>query len=53
MHPPEELQAVLDLFDGEIDIHEKETPKGTARFLKIEKMISKEYFKDEIRLTEI
>ena len=32
MHPPEETQAVLGLFDGEISIYEKETTKGTARF---------------------
>ena len=52
MHPQEDLEAVLGLFDGEISIHEKETSKGTARFLKIKKMSGKKYLKEEISLTE-
>jgi pentatricopeptide repeat protein len=52
MHPAEETQAVLGLFDGEISIHEKETPKGTVRFLKIKRMTGQKYLKDEISLTE-
>jgi tetratricopeptide (TPR) repeat protein/KaiC/GvpD/RAD55 family RecA-like ATPase len=51
MHPPEETQAVLGLFDGEISIYEKETPKGTARFLKIKRMSNQKYAKDETLLT--
>ena len=52
MHASDELQAVLSLFDGEIDIYEKETPKGTAKFLKVKKMTSQKYLKDEVPLTE-
>jgi len=52
MHAAEETQAVLSLFDGEINIREKETPKGTASFLKIRKMTGQKYLKDEICLTE-
>jgi KaiC/GvpD/RAD55 family RecA-like ATPase/tetratricopeptide (TPR) repeat protein len=52
MHPSEEAQAVLDLFDGEISIYDRETPKGTARFLKIKKMTGQKYLKYEILLTE-
>jgi hypothetical protein len=52
MHPAEETQAVLSLFDGEISIYDKETPKGAARFLKIKKMTDQKYLKDEIPLTE-
>jgi KaiC/GvpD/RAD55 family RecA-like ATPase/tetratricopeptide (TPR) repeat protein len=52
MHPPEETQAVLGLFDGEISIYEKETEKGTERFLKIRRLSNQKYLKDEIRLTE-
>ncbi len=52
MHPQEDLEAVLGLFDGEINIYEKETPKGTARFLRIKKMAGQKYLKDEIPLTE-
>jgi len=53
MHLPEETQAVLDLFDGEINIYEKETEKGTARFLKVKKLAGQKYRKDETRLKEI
>jgi hypothetical protein len=52
MHPAEETQAVLGLFEGEINIYEKETPGGTARFLKIKRLASQKYLKDERLLTE-
>jgi KaiC/GvpD/RAD55 family RecA-like ATPase len=52
MHPPEEVQAILGLFDGEMSIYEKETPKGSASFLKVKKMTGQKYLKDEIPLTE-
>ena len=52
MHPAEEIEAVLGLFEGEINIHEKETPNGTARFIKIKRMINQKYLKDETLLIE-
>jgi KaiC/GvpD/RAD55 family RecA-like ATPase len=52
MHPPEEYEAILSLFDGQIDIFEKETPKGIASFLMIRKMTGQKYLKDKIPLTE-
>ena len=52
MHPPEEFEAVVSLFDGEIDVYEKETSKGIARFLRIRKMTGQKYLKDEIPLTK-
>jgi len=52
IHPSEETQAVLGLFEGEISIHDKETTKGTARFLKIRKMTGQKYLKDETSLEE-
>ncbi len=52
MHPAEELQAVVGLFDGEITIRERDTPEGTASFLKIKKMTGQRFLKDEIPLTE-
>jgi hypothetical protein len=52
MHPSEEIQAVLDLFDGEIAIHEKETQKGLARFLRIKRLSNQKYLKDELVLTK-
>jgi TolB-like protein len=50
MHPPQEVRAVLDLFDGEISVREKETEKGSAKFLKIQKMSGQKYLEDEVIL---
>jgi hypothetical protein len=50
MHPSQEARAVLDLFDGQIDIHEKETEKGSARFLKIKKMANHKYLENDLSL---
>jgi KaiC/GvpD/RAD55 family RecA-like ATPase len=47
MHPPEELHAILGLFDGEINIYEK----GAEQFLKIKRMSDQEYLEDELLLT--
>jgi hypothetical protein len=47
MHPPEELHAILGLFDGEINIYQK----GTEQFLKIKRMSDQEYLEDELLLT--
>ena len=51
MHPPEELYAILGLFEGEINLYEKETEKGTARFLKIRRVSGQEFLEDELLLT--
>jgi hypothetical protein len=40
MHSQEELQAILDLFEGEIRICEKETAKGTEKILRIKKLVA-------------
>ena len=50
MHPSQELQAILDLFEGEISISEKETEKGLEKFLRIKKMSNQKYLEDEIPL---
>jgi KaiC/GvpD/RAD55 family RecA-like ATPase len=47
MHPPEELHAILGLFDGEINIYEK----GTEKLLRIKRMSNQEYLEDELLLT--
>jgi tetratricopeptide (TPR) repeat protein len=52
MHPPEEVYAILSLFEGEINIREAETDKGLTRFLKIKRMSNQKYLKEEARLTE-
>ena len=46
MHPPEELHAILGLFDGEINIYEK----GAELFLKIKRMSDQKYLEDELLL---
>jgi hypothetical protein len=46
MHPPEELHAILGLFDGEINIYEK----GAEQFLKIKRMSDQKYLDDELLL---
>lgn len=48
MHPQQELQAILDLFEGEINIYEK----GPKKYLKIKKMSNHKYLKNEIFLNE-
>jgi len=51
VHPSEELHAILGLFDGEINIFEKETEKGSGRYLKIKRMSDQKYLENEIPLT--
>jgi KaiC/GvpD/RAD55 family RecA-like ATPase len=52
MHSSEEVHALLGLFEGEINIRERETVKELKRFLKIKRMSSKKYLKNEILLTD-
>jgi len=46
MHSPQEVRAILDLFEGEINIHKK----GPKKFLRIEKMLNQKYLENEIPL---
>jgi CBS domain-containing protein/KaiC/GvpD/RAD55 family RecA-like ATPase len=50
MHPPQEVRAILGLFDGEINIYKKEAMKGPEKYLKIKKMTGQEYQDSELRL---
>jgi predicted ATPase/KaiC/GvpD/RAD55 family RecA-like ATPase len=50
LHPPQELQAILDLFEGEINLYEKETDKGVGKYLKIKKMSNQKYLENELLL---
>jgi tetratricopeptide (TPR) repeat protein/KaiC/GvpD/RAD55 family RecA-like ATPase len=50
MHSPQEVHAVLDLFGGEISIYEKQTEKGTQKFLKVKRMSDQKYLEDELPL---
>lgn len=50
MHLSKDVHAVLDIFDGEISIYEKETGKRSARFLRILRMLDQEYLEEELAL---
>jgi tetratricopeptide (TPR) repeat protein len=50
MHPPEDLHAILGLFEGEISIYDKETEKGTGKYLKIKKMSNHKHLDNELQL---
>jgi tetratricopeptide (TPR) repeat protein/KaiC/GvpD/RAD55 family RecA-like ATPase len=50
VHPSEELHAILGLFEGEINIYEKETDKGFRKYLRIKKMGNNRYLEEELLL---
>jgi tetratricopeptide (TPR) repeat protein/KaiC/GvpD/RAD55 family RecA-like ATPase len=50
MHPSDELHAIIGLFEGEINLYEKETEKGSEKFLKIKKMSNHKYLENELPL---
>jgi len=50
MHSPQEVHAILGLFEGEINIFEKETEKGSEKFLKIRKMYNQRYLESKMPL---
>jgi len=52
MHSTEHLHAVLGLFEGEANIRETETEKGSIKFLRVKRMGNLKYLKEEVRLTE-
>ncbi len=52
MHPAEETQAILGLFDGEIIIYEKETTEGVKRALRIRRLANQKYLEDEIIISK-
>jgi len=50
MHSSEEVHAILGLFEGEINIHEKETVRGIEKFVKVKKMYNQRYLENELPL---
>ncbi|MCK4313262.1 hypothetical protein KAW04_00705, partial [Candidatus Bathyarchaeota archaeon] len=50
MHPPQEVRAVVSLFEGVINVYQKKTEKGSEKFLKIEKMYNQQYLESEVPL---
>ena len=51
MHSSEDVNSILGLFDGEISITERETVREFRSFLKIKRMSSQKYLKNEIELS--
>jgi DNA-binding response OmpR family regulator/KaiC/GvpD/RAD55 family RecA-like ATPase len=50
MHPPQDVRAVSDLFEGEINIYGKETEKGFGKYLKIKRMSNHKHLENELLL---
>ncbi|UCE28924.1 MAG: hypothetical protein JSV85_06595, partial [Candidatus Bathyarchaeota archaeon] len=50
MHSPQEVHAILGLFDGEISIYEKRNKEEVEKFLKIRKMYDQRYLESELPL---
>ena len=50
MHPMEEVQAILGLFEGEIKISEKETVRGIEKVLRVRKLYNQRYLENELTL---
>ena len=50
MHSSQEVHAILGLFDGEVNIYEKESEKGLEKFLKVKKMYNQRYLESELPL---
>jgi serine/threonine protein kinase/tetratricopeptide (TPR) repeat protein len=48
MHHSEEVQAILGLFDGEIEIYERETEEGLQRFFRTNKMQNQGYLERDL-----
>ena len=51
MHPADEVQAIIGLFEGEIQVSENETTKGIRKTMRIRKMYTQKYDENEILLT--
>ncbi len=52
MHSAEEVQAVLDPFEGEIDIYQRKTNGATQKCLRIRRMLNQRYLENEMQLAK-
>lgn len=48
MHSPQEVQAIVGLFEGEISLYENESLGGPKKFLRIKKMLHNRYAEHEM-----
>jgi len=51
MHPTDELQSIVGIFDGEIRVTEKETHEGIRQTLRVRKLLNQKYLENEIVLS--
>jgi len=51
MHPTEEVQALVGLFEGEIRVLERDTDRGLEKILRVRKLCNQRYLDNEIILT--
>jgi len=50
IHPQQEIRAIVGIFEGEINIHDKETKEGIQRLVKVMRMANQEYSDSELPL---
>lgn len=48
MHSPQEVHAILGLFEGEIALEERKTSRGSQKILKINRMYNQKYLSSEL-----
>ena len=53
MHPSDQANAVIDLFDGEISVTQTEDPLDCKKSLRVKKLRNKDYIKNPICLTNL
>ena len=51
MHRQEEVQAMQGLFDGEIQISERETNNGFKKILRVRRLFNQKYLENDLILT--
>jgi KaiC/GvpD/RAD55 family RecA-like ATPase len=50
MHPPQDVQAILGLFEGEIALYNQKTRRGSRKVLKVTRMYNQKYLESELPL---
>ena len=53
MHSKTDLQAVLSLFEGQLEVLERQSEKGTEKWLRVVRLQNQKYFSQEIQLKQI
>jgi len=53
MHPPQDVQAILGLFDGEIALYDEKSKGGLQKFLKIKRMYNQKYLDNALPLKKM